>query len=187
MSKNVPFDKVFPLIIKNVTEYTFHPVGDLVNKLSNYSKDNIIHRDEIKYNKNKNLKIQQFLTDPNKLIVHNLKSNETKGNEDHDRKESITITPLNTEKQSEENKFSQESERTVFKSKDFPLKEDKNEVNLLVEKILNSEKIEKESTEKNINLKRWNSLTKKSKKKIRKIDSKSKDKKNIKITNYFKK
>ena len=51
--------------MKTKTDLTFYPVGDLVNKLSNYGKDNIIHKDEIKYNKNKNLKIKQFLFDIN--------------------------------------------------------------------------------------------------------------------------
>ena len=65
--------------MKTKTDLTFYPVGDLVNKLSNYGKDNIIHKDEIKYNKNKNLKIKQFLFDINENrfeIRKNLNVNE---------------------------------------------------------------------------------------------------------------
>jgi len=65
INKDLELDKVFNLLMKTKTDLTFYPVGDLVNKLSNYGKDNIIHKDEIKYNKNKNLKIKQFLFDIN--------------------------------------------------------------------------------------------------------------------------
>ena len=65
INKDLELDKVFNLLMNTKTDLTFYPVGDLVNKLSNYGKDNIIHKDEIKYNKNKNLKIKQFLFDIN--------------------------------------------------------------------------------------------------------------------------
>ena len=65
INKDLELDKVFNLLMKTKNDLTFYPVGDLVNKLSNYGKDNIIHKDEIKYNKNKNLKIKQFLFDIN--------------------------------------------------------------------------------------------------------------------------
>ena len=44
----------------------FYPVGDLVNKLSNDNKDNLVHKDEIKYDKNKNLKLTNFFLKSNK-------------------------------------------------------------------------------------------------------------------------
>jgi len=37
-----------------------YPIGDLVENLNNDTEDNIIHRDEIKYDKNKNSKITFF-------------------------------------------------------------------------------------------------------------------------------
>ena len=62
-------------IIDNDIKMKFYLVGDLVNKLSNVSKDNIIPIEDIKYNKNGNLLIKNFLTEEKgeKLI---LKKNE---------------------------------------------------------------------------------------------------------------
>lgn len=44
----------------NLVELTSYPVGDLVSKLSNFGSDNIKHKNEIEYNKNKNFKINKF-------------------------------------------------------------------------------------------------------------------------------
>jgi putative SOS response-associated peptidase YedK len=62
-------------IVDKDIKMKFYLVGDLVNKLSNISKDNIIPKEEIKYNKNGNLLIKNFLTEEKgeKLI---LKKNE---------------------------------------------------------------------------------------------------------------
>ena len=48
-------------------EMKFYEVGDLVNNLKNNTKDNILPKDEIKYNKNGNLLINIFLINPKKL------------------------------------------------------------------------------------------------------------------------
>jgi putative SOS response-associated peptidase YedK len=42
-------------------EMNFYEVGDLVNNFKNNTKDNILPKDQIKYNKNGNLLINQFL------------------------------------------------------------------------------------------------------------------------------
>ena len=60
-------------IVDKDIKMKFYLVGDLVNKLSNISKDNIIPKEEIKYNKNGNLLIKNFLSEGEKLI---LKQNE---------------------------------------------------------------------------------------------------------------
>jgi putative SOS response-associated peptidase YedK len=62
-------------IVDKDIKMKFYLVGDLVNKLSNVSKDNIIPIEDIKYNKNGNLLIKNFLTEEKgeKLI---LKKNE---------------------------------------------------------------------------------------------------------------
>lgn len=60
-------------------QINFYPVGDLVNKLHNYGKDNILHRDEITYDKNKNLKLTNFLkkrTDDKKADKDKIKENQ---------------------------------------------------------------------------------------------------------------
>ena len=60
-------------IVDKDIKMKFYLVGDLVNKLSNINKDNIIPKEEIKYNKNGNLLIKNFLSEGEKLI---LKKNE---------------------------------------------------------------------------------------------------------------
>ncbi len=67
--------KELSIIIDKDIKMKFYLVGDLVNKLSNVSKDNIIPIEDIKYNKNGNLLIKNFLNEEKgeKLI---LKKNE---------------------------------------------------------------------------------------------------------------
>ena len=66
--------ELFKIVDKDI-KMKFYLVGDLVNKLSNISKDNIIPKEDIKYNKNGNLLIKNFLSNDKgeKLI---LKKNE---------------------------------------------------------------------------------------------------------------
>jgi hypothetical protein len=47
-------------IPKTYDNFEFYPVGDLVNKIVNDTPDNILHKDEVKYDKNKNLKLNNF-------------------------------------------------------------------------------------------------------------------------------
>ena len=49
-------------------EMSFYEVGDLVNNFKNNGKDNIIPKDQIKYNKNGNLLINNFLNKSNSEI-----------------------------------------------------------------------------------------------------------------------
>jgi len=187
LSKNVPFDKVFTSLLKSITPLSFYPVGDLVNKLSNYGKDNIVHRDEIKYNKNKNLKIKQFLIDSNKLFNKQL-NNEKKTKEETYPQEKIKSHNFSPFKE----KINKQEEKIIDKNKlnqdrsDLRSIEGKTEEEITVGKIISSDDLGKESKENKIELKRWNSSTIKSKKKSRKVSSVSNDK-NKKITNYFKK
>lgn len=60
MGKELKFDEFVKETEKCLTQLIFYPVGDLVNKLSNQSKDNIIHKDQITYDKNRNLKLNNF-------------------------------------------------------------------------------------------------------------------------------
>lgn len=48
--------------IQDETQLIFYQVGDLVNKLSNEGEDNILPKEKIGYNKNRNLLIGNFLT-----------------------------------------------------------------------------------------------------------------------------
>ena len=90
------FDKVFNKLKKNNTELMIYPVGDLVNKLSNFGKDNIVHNDEIKYNKNKNLKIKQFLFDVNKKLKENVnEENQKLQNEGNNKTDHKIVNPKN--------------------------------------------------------------------------------------------
>lgn len=53
--------KIEEIIQEKDIKLTFYQVGDLVNKLSNVGKDNILRKEEITYNKNKNLLIDSFI------------------------------------------------------------------------------------------------------------------------------
>lgn len=53
---------------KSKIELESYPVGDLINKLSNQTKDNILHKDEIKYDKNKNLKLNNFFKIKSEIV-----------------------------------------------------------------------------------------------------------------------
>lgn len=60
MNCNYSIDSIKKLIKKAETNLDFYEVGDLVNKLSNQDADNILPVQDLKYNKNKNLKISNF-------------------------------------------------------------------------------------------------------------------------------
>lgn len=70
LSGDVTLDKI---VSKNV-ELKFYEVGDLVNKLSNVGKENVIPKEDIYYNKNGNYLINKFLSG-NKDIVKPKKNN----------------------------------------------------------------------------------------------------------------
>ncbi len=193
MSKNIPFDKVFTSLLKSVTSLNFYPVGDLVNKLSNYGKDNIIHRDEIRYNKNRNLKIKQFLIDSSKLFSKQQKS-EDRTKEETNHQENIkspNFSPFKQKKNEEEAKVEVE-EKIDYKNKliqvrnHTPPNQEKTEEEITIGKIISSHEMRKESEENKVKLLRLNSSRIKSKKKSRKVSSISNGKYK-KITNYFKK
>jgi hypothetical protein len=79
-------------------------VGDLVNKMSNQSKDNIIHKDEIKYDKNKNLKIDMLF---GKMKERKSLIDKTRNSEHGEEKEKIKTTTkisLNNLKDKEKSK-----------------------------------------------------------------------------------
>lgn len=60
MEKEIPFEELFEKSYELNVPLHFYPVGDLINKLGNNSKDNILHKDEITYDKNRNLKLTNF-------------------------------------------------------------------------------------------------------------------------------
>ena len=65
--------KIEEIIQEKDIKLTYYQVGDLVNKLSNVGKDNILRKEEIGYNKNKNLLIDSFVKkgviDKNKSVL----------------------------------------------------------------------------------------------------------------------
>ena len=73
-------------------EMKFYEVGDLVNNLKNNTKDNIIPKDEIKYNKNGNLLINIFFNKSNSEI--DLNSN-VKKNYTENKKNELKINKIN--------------------------------------------------------------------------------------------
>ena len=172
--------------MKNRTELYFYPVGDLVNKLSNYGKDNITHKHEIKYDKNKNLKIKHFLSDiknksanqdEEKLMITEKEKKEDSYPELHQfQKQNKVNKEICSSADDKSKELIQEKKDIFFENKVIISKKD----NEIVEKIF-----ENDITQ-NLKRKKNNSI-KKFKKKNKKEDSKSKDKTNKKITNFFKK
>ena len=79
-------------------EMNFYEVGDLVNNFKNNTKDNILPKDQIKYNKNGNLLINNFLNKSNSEI--SLSSNK-KNNYIENKKKELKI-----------NKFEEINKRT---------------------------------------------------------------------------
>ncbi len=63
-------------IIDKEIKMKYYLIGDLVNKLSNTSKDNILPLEEVKYNKNGNLLIKNFLNNEGDKSAVNKEINE---------------------------------------------------------------------------------------------------------------
>jgi hypothetical protein len=75
----ISFEELFKNVNILNTELNFYEVGDLVNKMSNQGKDNILHKDEVKYDKNKTLKITNFFQKKGEeAIIKNSESKEKK-------------------------------------------------------------------------------------------------------------
>jgi len=72
-------------------EMNFYEVGDLVNNFKNNTKDNILPKDQIKYNKNGNLLINNFLNKSNSEI--SLSSNK-KNNYIENKKKELKINKI---------------------------------------------------------------------------------------------
>lgn len=70
LSGDVSLDK----IVNRSVELKFYEVGDLVNKLANTGKENIIPKEDMYYNKNGNYLIKKFLSG-NKNIIKPKKNN----------------------------------------------------------------------------------------------------------------
>jgi hypothetical protein len=56
----MPLEKILNLSDELDFSLVPYPVGDLVSKLSNFGPENIIHKDKINFDKNKNLKLSNF-------------------------------------------------------------------------------------------------------------------------------
>lgn len=65
LEDKLPYEDLFHKVEKENVPLEFYPVGDLVNKLSNQGSDNILHKEEIKYDKNKNWKLTCFFSNKN--------------------------------------------------------------------------------------------------------------------------
>ena len=69
----------------------FYEVGDLVNNISNNTKDNIMPKEKIKYNKNRNLLINHFLKKSKSDNSFKLIKNETKIDQSTENKMKLKI------------------------------------------------------------------------------------------------
>lgn len=70
-------DAIKKLTKENPVEIEFYEVGDLVNNLANEGEDNILPEDQLKYNKNRNLKISNFFVSPKMKEKEKISENET--------------------------------------------------------------------------------------------------------------
>jgi hypothetical protein len=105
-------------IPKTYDNFEFYPVGDLVNKIVNDTPDNILHKDEVKYDKNKNLKLNNFFKkkDDTKKSSDESESESLKDkkSKDSENKENNIIKEENSNNNSQWS-LNNDEERTIIK------------------------------------------------------------------------
>jgi hypothetical protein len=129
----MPFEQVLHLSEKLDLPLDPYPVGDLVSKLSNYGPENIIHKDKIKYDKNKNLKLSNFFINKKEESKENQKMSEGIEKKDDEK--------IKLEKSSELNEINNlDNNQCIILNKDKVLKSEKISTFTKEESNLDSEK-----------------------------------------------